>query len=52
MVPTMFIRLMKQPEQMRRNYDVSSPRHVIHAAAPMSARRQARHDRVVGSGDP
>jgi long-chain acyl-CoA synthetase len=34
MVPTMFIRLMKLPEPMRRKYDVSSLRHVIHAAAP------------------
>jgi long-chain acyl-CoA synthetase len=34
MVPTMFIRLMKLPEEVRRKYDVSSLRHVIHAAAP------------------
>jgi long-chain acyl-CoA synthetase len=34
MVPTMFIRLMKLPEPLRRKYDVSSLRHVIHAAAP------------------
>jgi long-chain acyl-CoA synthetase len=34
MVPTMFIRLMKLPEAVRRKYDVSSLRHVIHAAAP------------------
>jgi long-chain acyl-CoA synthetase len=33
-VPTMFIRLMKLPENVRRTYDVSSLRHVIHAAAP------------------
>ncbi len=33
-VPTMFIRLMKLPEAVRRKYDVSSLRHVIHAAAP------------------
>ncbi|HEU0150234.1 MAG TPA: acyl-CoA synthetase [Bradyrhizobium sp.] len=37
MVPTMFIRLMKLPEAMRRSYDVSSLRHVIHAAAPCPA---------------
>ncbi len=37
MVPTMFIRLMKLPEQVRRTYDVSSLRHVIHAAAPCPA---------------
>jgi len=33
-VPTMFIRLMKLPENIRRKYDMSSLRHVIHAAAP------------------
>jgi long-chain acyl-CoA synthetase len=37
MVPTMFIRLMKLPEAVRRKYDVSSLRHVIHAAAPCPA---------------
>jgi long-chain acyl-CoA synthetase len=34
MVPTMFIRLMRLPAEVRRKYDVSSLRHVIHAAAP------------------
>jgi long-chain acyl-CoA synthetase len=37
MVPTMFIRLLKLPEQVRRKYDTSSLRHVIHAAAPCPA---------------
>src|SRR6266702_8824109 len=37
MVPTMFIRLMKLPEQVRKKYDMSSLRHVIHAAAPCPA---------------
>jgi long-chain acyl-CoA synthetase len=37
MVPTMFIRLMKLPEDVRRTYDMSSLRHVIHAAAPCPA---------------
>jgi long-chain acyl-CoA synthetase len=37
MVPTMFIRLMKLPEDVRRKYDLSSLRHVIHAAAPCPA---------------
>jgi long-chain acyl-CoA synthetase len=37
MVPTMFIRLMKLPEAERRKYDISSLRHVIHAAAPCPA---------------
>jgi long-chain acyl-CoA synthetase len=37
MVPTMFVRLLKLPEAVRRRYDVSSLRHVIHAAAPCPA---------------
>ena len=37
MVPTMFIRLMKLPQSVRDKYDVSSLRHVIHAAAPCPA---------------
>lgn len=34
MVPTMFVRLLKLPEEERRRSDVSSLRHVIHGAAP------------------
>jgi long-chain acyl-CoA synthetase len=37
MVPTMFVRLMKLPEAVRRKYDTSSLRHVVHAAAPCPA---------------
>jgi long-chain acyl-CoA synthetase len=37
MVPTMFVRLMKLPEATRRKYDMSSLRHIIHAAAPCPA---------------
>jgi long-chain acyl-CoA synthetase len=37
MVPTMFIRLMKLPEEVRKKYDISSLRHIIHAAAPCPA---------------
>src|SRR5712672_4092054 len=37
MVPTMFIRLMKLAEAARARYDMSSLRHVIHAAAPCPA---------------
>jgi fatty-acyl-CoA synthase len=33
-VPTMFVRMLKLPEQMRARYDVSSLRVAIHAAAP------------------
>ncbi|MCC7078898.1 MAG: AMP-binding protein [Acidimicrobiia bacterium] len=34
MVPTMFVRLLALPEDVRRAHDVSSLRHVVHAAAP------------------
>jgi len=34
MAPTMFVRLLKLPEEVRRRYDVSSIRFVICAAAP------------------
>ena len=34
MVPTMFVRLLKLPEAVRRKYDLSSLRFVVHAAAP------------------
>ena len=37
MVPTMFIRLLKLPEEVRKKYDTSSLRHVVHAAAPCPA---------------
>jgi long-chain acyl-CoA synthetase len=37
MVPTMFIRLIKLPEVIRRRYDLSSLRFIIHAAAPCPA---------------
>jgi long-chain acyl-CoA synthetase len=33
-VPTMFVRLLKLPAEVRARYDVSSLRSVIHAAAP------------------
>jgi len=34
MVPTMFVRLLKLPAEVRARYDLSSLRHVVHAAAP------------------
>jgi long-chain acyl-CoA synthetase len=34
MVPTMFVRMLKMPEQQRLSFDVSSLQTVIHAAAP------------------
>ncbi|WP_207537911.1 acyl-CoA synthetase [Sabulicella rubraurantiaca] len=33
-VPTMMVRLLQLPEEVRRRYDLSSLRHVTHAAAP------------------
>jgi long-chain acyl-CoA synthetase len=36
MVPTMFVRLLKLPERVRRGYDLSSLKFVVHAAAPCS----------------
>ena len=33
-VPTMFVRLLRLPEAVRQRYDLSSLRHVTHAAAP------------------
>lgn len=33
-VPTMFVRMLRLPEEIRRSYDVSSLKVVIHASAP------------------
>jgi len=33
-VPTMFVRMLKLPEEVRRRYDLSSHRVAVHAAAP------------------
>lgn len=34
MVPTMFVRLLKLPDAVRRKYDISSLKFIVHAAAP------------------
>jgi long-chain acyl-CoA synthetase len=34
MVPTMFVRLLRLPEETKRRYDLSSLRFVVHGAAP------------------
>ncbi|MFC3172798.1 acyl-CoA synthetase [Novosphingobium bradum] len=41
-VPTMFIRMLKLPDEVRARYDLSSHRYAIHAAAPcpMEVKRQ------------
>jgi long-chain acyl-CoA synthetase len=36
MVPTMFVRLLKLPEEIKQRYDLSSLQFVVHAAAPCS----------------
>jgi acyl-CoA synthetase (AMP-forming)/AMP-acid ligase II len=36
-VPTMFVRMLKLPEEVRARYDVSSLKAVVHAAAPCPA---------------
>jgi len=36
LVPTQFVRLLALPDEVKRRYDVSSLRHVIHGAAPCS----------------
>ncbi len=37
MVPTMFVRLLKLPDAVKRKYDLSSLKWVVHAAAPCPA---------------
>ena len=37
LVPTMFIRMLKLPEDVRKKYDVSSLKGAVHAAAPCPA---------------
>ncbi len=34
LVPTMFIRLLRLPDELKQRYDLSSLEHVVHAAAP------------------
>jgi len=46
-VPTMFIRLLKLPEEVRKKYDTSSLPTVVDAAAPCPRRGQRADDRMV-----
>jgi long-chain acyl-CoA synthetase len=41
-VPTMFIRMLKLPQEVRERYDTSSLQTVVHAAAPCPAEVKAR----------
>ena len=51
-VPTMFVRLLELPDQVRARYDLGSLECVVHAAAPCPAPRQAAHHRLVRTGHP
>ena len=51
MVPTQLHRLMQLPEDVRAQYDVSSLRQVIHAAAPCPVELKRRLFDVARSGD-
>jgi long-chain acyl-CoA synthetase len=42
MVPTMFNRLLQLPDDVRERYDVSSLRHMVHAAAPCAVETKRR----------
>jgi long-chain acyl-CoA synthetase len=37
MVPTMFVRLLRLPDEVKRRYDLSSLRFIVHGAAPCPA---------------
>ncbi len=41
-VPTMFVRLLRLPPEVRAKYDVSSLVFVIHGAAPARRMRRSR----------
>ena len=51
MVPTMFVRLLRLPEEVKSRYDLSSLRWVIHGAAPCAPQVKRADDRLVGTGD-
>ena len=42
LVPTMFVRMLKLPDEVRRRYDVSSLKGAIHAAAPCPVEVKAK----------
>lgn len=44
LVPTMFSRMLKLPEEVRKKYDVSSLETIIHAAAPCPV--QVKHEMI------
>ena len=42
LVPTMFVRMLKLPDEVRTRYDVSSLKGAIHAAAPCPVEVKAK----------
>ena len=52
LVPTMFSRMLKLPEEVRNRYDLSSLEIAIHAAAPCPVAGEGRHDQMVGADHP
>ena len=50
MVPTMFVRLLKLPAEVRGRYDLSSLKFVMHAAAPCPPEVKRGDDRLAGAG--
>ena len=50
-VPTHFRRLLQLPESVRKQYDLSSLRFAVHAAAPCPIPVKRADDRVVGRRD-
>ena len=42
LVPTMFVRLLRQPDEVRQGFDPSSLGHVLHGAAPISVAVKTR----------
>ena len=50
-VPTMFVKMFKLPEEVRNNYNLSSHKCAIHAAAPCPSKNKKNDDRMVGSNN-
>jgi fatty-acyl-CoA synthase len=48
-VPTMFIRLLQLPDEVRTSFDVTSLRLAVHAAAPCPPEVKDADDRLVGT---
>ena len=50
-VPTMFVRLLRLPAAVKKKYDLSSLRWIIHAAAPCPPAVKRAMIELVGAGD-